>query len=447
MSGVKLKIKIFLKAIFHSILGKTRLKAWILRAFSRDYELDSAKLAELISKPILEDTPKGDFIASLTSFPARVGILKYALHSIFSQDLQAKRVILVLSKDEFLDSAESQNLNKKVLCETPENSPASWCKKSGEASSSASADFLLEADKRGSPPKSEKRQLLGIHFKKVGGSGAGGAALLREKTRELNKQKSDDFTESTLDSAKSQNLQSGLPRRFCDPARNDEFILDSANLENLLPAEILAFKKFGLEIMWVEKNLRQYNKIIPILRAFPRENIITLDDDIYYNPRTFSTLYNAHLSNKRIIWAHKARIVPFSTHKIADFFEWKIIRKRNKKSQNLPKFNIFLEGCGGVFYPPNALHSDCINDTKFMDLAPKADDIWLWAMALLKGTKIACVKPPLMGNGAAFTNSADNPALWHYNMNGGNDKQMCAILAEYPQILRILAQEKTGEKS
>ena len=105
MSGVKLKIKIFLKAIFHSILGKTRLKAWILRAFSRDYELDSAKLAELISKPIAKDAPKGDFIASLTSFPARVGILKYALHSIFSQDLRAKRVILVLSINEFLDSA------------------------------------------------------------------------------------------------------------------------------------------------------------------------------------------------------------------------------------------------------------------------------------------------------------------------------------------------------
>lgn len=82
-----------------------------------------------------------------------------------------------------------------------------------------------------------------------------------------------------------------------------------------------------------------------------------------------------------------------------------------------------------------------------MDLAPKADDIWLWAMALLKGTKIACVKPPLMGDGAAFTNSADNPALWHYNMNGGNDKQMRAILAEYPQILRILAQERAQEKS
>ena len=37
--------------------------------------------------------------------------------------------------------------------------------------SSGKADFLLEAESRGSPPKSEKRQLLEIHFKKVGGGG------------------------------------------------------------------------------------------------------------------------------------------------------------------------------------------------------------------------------------------------------------------------------------
>ena len=88
--------------------------------------------------------------------------------------------------------------SKKDLCEAPENSPASWCKKSGEASSSASADFLLEADKRGSPPKSEKRQLLGTHFKKVGGSGAGGAALLRKESSEISGER---IVESALDSA------------------------------------------------------------------------------------------------------------------------------------------------------------------------------------------------------------------------------------------------------
>ncbi len=50
--------------------------------------------------------------------------------------------------------------------------------------SSASADFLLESELRGSPPKSEKRQLLARR-----GSGEGGAALLRKEKGESNSKK------------------------------------------------------------------------------------------------------------------------------------------------------------------------------------------------------------------------------------------------------------------
>lgn len=312
VSGVKLQIKLIFKAIFYKIFGNSPLKTKILRAFSRDYELSQKELKSRFATPLSADSKKGDFIATLTTFPARIGILKYALHSIFAQDLRAKKVILVLSKDEF-----AQN-----------------------------------------------------------------------------------------------NAQ--------------------------IPKEILDFQRFGLEIMWVAENMRVYNKFIHTLRTYPNEVIITIDDDIYYPRNLFSTLYSAHLSNKSAIWAHKARIVPFTPTKILDFFEWKIIRKNNTKWQNTPKFNIYLEGCGGVLYPPHCLYKDAMDSEKFLHLAPNSDDLWLWAMALLEGTKIACVPNALMGNGAAFTNPADNPALWHSNMRGGNDRAIKALLESYPQILTIL---------
>ena len=315
ISAVKLQIKLILKAIFYKIFENSALKTKILRFFSRDYELSQNELDSRFAIPLKCDSPQGDFIATLTTFPARIDIVKYALHSIFSQTLRAKKVILVLSKAEF----------------------------------------------------------------------------------------------------------------------------DEANAK--IPQAVLDFQKFGLEIMWVAQNLRVYNKIIPALRAFPNEVLITIDDDIYYPPNLFSTLYHAHLSDKSAIWAHKARIVPFNSTKIQYFFEWKIIRKSNKKWQNKPKFNIYLEGCGGVLYPPHCLYKDALESKKFLSLAPNADDLWLWAMAIINGTKIACVKNPLMGNGAAFTNPASNPALWHSNMTGGNDRQLKALLGEYPQILQILNKE------
>ena len=319
ISDIKLRIKLILKAIFYKIFGNSRLKTKILRLFSRDYELSQNELDSRFATPLNFDSPQGDFIATLTTFPTRMGILKYALHSIFAQDLRAKKVILVLSESEFAE------VNAKI------------------------------------------------------------------------------------------------------------------------PQAVLDFQKFGLEIMWVKQNLRVYNKIIPALRAFPNEILITIDDDIYYPPNLFSSLYHAYLGDKHTIWAHKARIVPFSQTKIQDFFEWKIIRKNNKKWQNKPRFNIYLEGCGGVLYPPHCLYKDALCSEKFLHLAPNADDLWLWVMAILNGTKIACVPSPLMGNGVAFTNPADNPAdnpaLWHSNMCGGNDRQLKALLEVYPQILQILNKE------
>ena len=119
------------------------------------------------------------------------------------------------------NSAESQNLNKKDSCEAPENSPASWCKKSGEASSSASADFLLEAEKRGSPSKSEKRQLLARR-----GSGEGGAALLRE--RKNNNENAESIKNQSIDChADSQNLLA-----MTENKKIAESSLDSAPKDN-----------------------------------------------------------------------------------------------------------------------------------------------------------------------------------------------------------------------
>ena len=113
-----------------------------------------------------------------------------------------------------VDSALAQNLNENNprVSANLESRPLRGAKNRNQASSSASADFLLEAEKRGSPPKSEKRQLLARR-----GSGAGGAALLREESSENGGEGS---AESSKDYVDSQNLKNGLLRSPA-LARND----------------------------------------------------------------------------------------------------------------------------------------------------------------------------------------------------------------------------------
>ena len=117
------------------------------------------------------------------------------------------------------DSANSQNLNENNRARSAhlESRPLRGAKNRIQGCSSATADFLLEADKRGSPPKSEKRQLLGTHLNNSRGEREqGGAALLREEKN------SNENAESINKS------QGGLQCRFCESTRNDEFISDSA---------------------------------------------------------------------------------------------------------------------------------------------------------------------------------------------------------------------------
>ncbi|MGX2982110.1 non-canonical purine NTP pyrophosphatase [Helicobacter sp. 23-1045] len=95
------------------------------------------------------------------------------------------------------DSAIAESKQSKLNpCEAPKTRPLRGAKNREQTSSSASADFLLEAEKRGTPPKSEKRELLARR-----GSGVGGAALLRKDSSESNDKNGETIADSALDSA------------------------------------------------------------------------------------------------------------------------------------------------------------------------------------------------------------------------------------------------------
>ena len=75
-------------------------------------------------------------------------------------------------------------------------------------------------------------------------------------------------------------------------------------------------------------------------------------------------------------------------------------------------------------------------------MAPHADDIWFWAMAVLNNTQIKVVKNNIK------TNTYINPerergltgelTLFASNKKGGNDIQMMNILKNYPPLKEII---------
>lgn len=159
---------------------------------------------------------------------------------------------------------------------------------------------------------------------------------------------------------------------------NEEF----QNGENDLPKELIELKKLGLEIMWCN-NLGSYKKLVPALKTFPNDIIITADDDIYYDENLVSDLYASYIENKDCIIAKRVCKVSVKEN-ILGLSATKLEEKENSN----PDYKNLIMGGAGCLFPPNSLHKDVFDEEKILNLIPTHDDIYFWAMAVINDKKI-----------------------------------------------------------
>lgn len=204
------------------------------------------------------------------------------------------------------------------------------------------------------------------------------------------------------------------------------------NKEMDLPQDLLRLKDFGLEIRWCE-DLKSYKKLIPALKEFPEDIIVTADDDLYYQRDWLESLYSEYLKNPNYIYTRRAIGLNLKNNTL---YATSHYANTNFK----PTFLNQLLGGAGTLFPPHTLHSDVFNTDLIRTLVPTHDDIYFWAMAVLKGTKICLIK---------------NKDVSIYNVEGSQITALCKrnrcnetgmlqkdafakILDYYPQLYDIL---------
>ncbi len=143
----------------------------------------------------------------------------------------------------------------------------------------------------------------------------------------------------------------------------------------------------GLEIKFCE-DIKSYKKIVPALKEFPKDIIVTADDDILYPFEWLEVLYKSYLKNPDYIHCHRAHFIPLKNK--TEFYPY--IESLFEIDCEEPSHNIFFTSGGGVLFPPRSLHEDTVYKDRFFELSPTADDIWLNAMAVKKGTQKRIVK-------------------------------------------------------
>lgn len=258
-------------------------------------------------------------------------------------------------------------------------------------------------------------------------------------SRELGISKREDKTEEVIVSLTT------FGKRFYDVYLTIESIMQGSVKPNRIilwladdmkdvsvPSSLQRQVSRGLEIKYY-KDIRSYKKLIPTIKEYPEAIIVTLDDDMIYEPDLLENLLIMHKKYPEDIIANRIhRITLDNSQKPETYFKW----NRNIEEQGISTLNV-QTGCGGVLYPEGCLDLEVLNEDVFMNICPYADDLWFYAMARKKNV--------LVRRGLTHSNTGEDyyenlavqdVALWNTNSKTENtrcqnDVQFEAILSKY----------------
>lgn len=193
--------------------------------------------------------------------------------------------------------------------------------------------------------------------------------------------------------------------------------------KNIFQLDNSTDRPFPVEINWV-RDVGPATKLIPTWARYRGENIITIDDDVFYRPTLFEELFTAHLAfpGKRI--ATQARKLPPDRLSNLPYLFWPRVRVRKPTVVH----RVLPLGAEGVLYPQNSLSDDVTRVAIMLELAPTCDDIWFWANGEKQTPGLVVL--PFRGTSLRRPGSEDT-ALWMQNRKGANNHALRAVASHF----------------
>lgn len=233
--------------------------------------------------------------------------------------------------------------------------------------------------------------------------------------------------------------QSLVPDKFILWLAQEEF---PGGLSDIAPSLLELFNLWEVEIRWCDKPFKSHKKYRWAMREFPEDIIVTADDDVFYKKDWLEIMYKAYLEHECII-AHRCTraSVNETSDGLISYEQWPDLKQGSDES-----YCNFFTSVGGVLYPPHAVHEDALDDEKMQKLAFYNDDIWMWCMAVLKGTKVFVPEncqfdvENINTLRSCFLNGEETLSLMNVKENR-NDIWVKNVLSEYPEILKKLMEE------
>ena len=201
---------------------------------------------------------------------------------------------------------------------------------------------------------------------------------------------------------------------------------DQFESTDVLPKSLLLLRKRGLDIRFCE-DLRSFKKFYYTMKEYPNSIVITVDDDMFYPETLIEDLYNAHKRHPHTICCNIAHLMTLNEQKQLNAYDMWIGGAKNIQG---PSHLLCPIGVGGILYPPHLLIEEVFNKSVFMDICPKADDLWLKSIEYLSG--IGAVKVRKQSPAFIDILGSQKESLNKTNVNNcENDIQMKNIIDKY----------------
>ncbi len=110
--------------------------------------------------------------------------------------------------------------------------------------------------------------------------------------------------------------------------------------------------------------------------------LVTADDDVLYCSWWLEGLVEAYESDSSVIHCYRAHVFCFENGGPAPYHLWRRCRS------TVASFSSLATGVSGCIYPPQLLMQLKSLGTKFIELCPRQDDIWLHVNELRSGYKV-----------------------------------------------------------
>ena len=137
-----------------------------------------------------------------------------------------------------------------------------------------------------------------------------------------------------------------------------------------------------IEINRAEAKWRSCNKLLPTLKKYPNDAIITLDDDIYYPVDSIKKLVEMHNEEPDCIIAHEINPIYLTNEKT-------YVTYRNEYDVMMlqKEWGKYLSNC--CLFPPHVFDgTDLYDYDKMMECTKGThDELWFWAQSTLNGVQ------------------------------------------------------------